>query len=58
MYCQMHINLCIRHGVQTSSSLRDFGPKLIIGLFLYENFCKMIFWLVLKLEISCKVIIS
>jgi hypothetical protein len=40
------------------SSLRDFGPKVIIGLFLYEDFCKMIFWLVLKLEISYRVIIS
>jgi hypothetical protein len=35
----------------------DFGPKviiiIIIGLFLYEDiFWKMIFWLVLKLEIS------
>ncbi len=27
------------------SSLRDFGPW-IIGLFLYEDFSKMIFWLV------------
>ncbi len=33
------------------SSLRDFGPSAI-GLFLYEDFWKMIFWLVLKLEIS------
>ncbi len=33
------------------SSLRDFGPEAI-GLFLYEDFLKMIFWLVLKLEIS------
>jgi len=38
------------------SSLRDFGPK-VIGLFLYEDFQKMIFWLVLKLEISYRVII-
>ncbi len=37
------------------SSLRDFGPK-VIGLFLYEDFWKMIFWLVLKLEISYRVI--
>jgi hypothetical protein len=28
----------------------DFGPE-VIGLFLYEDFRKMIFWLVLKLEI-------
>ncbi len=40
------------------SSLRDCGPKVIIGLFLYEDFCKMIFWFVLKLEISYRVIIS
>jgi hypothetical protein len=33
------------------SSLRDFG-HYIIGPFLYEDFWKMIFWLVLKLEIS------
>ncbi len=39
------------------SSLRDFGPK-VMGLFLYEDFCKVIFWLVLKLEISYRVIIS
>jgi len=32
------------------SSLRDFGP-LVIGLFLYEDSWKMIFWFVLKLEI-------
>ncbi len=38
------------------SSLRDFGPY-IIGLFWYEDFWKMIFWLVLKLEISYRVII-
>jgi hypothetical protein len=40
------------------SSLMDFGPQVIIGLFLYEDFGKIIFWLVLKLEISYKVIIS
>jgi len=33
-------------------TLRDFGPQVIIGLFFYEDFGKMIFWLVLKLEIS------
>jgi hypothetical protein len=27
------------------SSLRDFGPYIIIGLFLYEDFSKMIFCL-------------
>jgi hypothetical protein len=32
------------------SSLMDFGPY-VIGLFLYEDFSKMIFLLVLKLEI-------
>ncbi len=31
------------------SSLRDFGPQ-VVGLFLYEDLLKMIFWLVLKLE--------
>ncbi len=44
------------------SSLKGFWPLLgniiiIIGLFLYEDFWKiMIFWLVLKLEISYRVI--
>jgi hypothetical protein len=40
------------------SSTRDFVPWVKIGLFLYEDFWKMIFWLVLKLEISYRVIIS
>ncbi len=41
------------------SSLMGFGPKVIvIGLFLYEDFGKMIFWLVLKFEISYIVVIS
>ncbi len=40
------------------SSLRDFGLYVIIGIFLYEDFCKMIFWLGLKLEINYRVIIS
>ncbi len=42
------------------SSLRDFGPY-IIDLFLYEDlrgFMKDVFWLVLKLEISYRAIIS
>ncbi len=39
------------------SSLRDFGP-LVIGLFLCEDFWKMIFRLVLKIEISYRVIIA
>jgi len=34
------------------SSLMDFGLYVVKGLFLYEFFWKMIFWLVLKLEIS------
>ncbi len=34
------------------SSLRDFGLYIIGLFFLYEDFCKMMFWLVLKLEIS------
>jgi hypothetical protein len=33
------------------SSLRDFGPQ-VMRLFLYEDFLKMIFLLVSKLEIS------
>jgi hypothetical protein len=37
------------------SSLRDFGLLGKIGLFLYEDFWKMIFWLVLKFEISYRV---
>jgi len=40
------------------SSLMDFWPIGKIGLFLYEDFLKMIFWLVLKLEISYRVITS
>ncbi len=39
------------------SSLMDFGPQ-VVGLFLYEDFQKMIFWLVLKLENSYRVMIS
>jgi hypothetical protein len=39
------------------NSLRDFGP-LVIGLFLYEDFWKMIFWLVMELDINYKVMIS
>jgi hypothetical protein len=42
--------------IEYSSSM-DFGPYAI-GLFWYENFWKMIFWLVLKLEISYRVMIS
>jgi hypothetical protein len=38
------------------SWLMDFGPS-VIGLFSYEDFWKMIFWLVLKLEISYRAII-
>jgi len=33
----------------------DFGPKVIVGLFLYKDFWKVIFWLVVKLEISYRV---
>jgi hypothetical protein len=33
------------------SSLKDFDPY-VVDLFLYEDFWNMIFWLVLKLEIS------
>jgi len=43
------------------SSLRDFGPlgnNIILGLYFYMRiFKKMIFWLVLKLEITYRVII-
>jgi hypothetical protein len=39
------------------SSLRDFGPQ-VVGLILYDDFWKMMFWLVLKLEICYRVIIS
>ncbi len=39
------------------SSLMDFRP-CVIRLFLYEDFWKMIFWLVLKLGISYQVIIT
>jgi hypothetical protein len=46
------------------SSLRDFGflgTWVVIGLFLYEDFRKMIFWLVLKLDrviISWRILVS
>jgi len=30
------------------SRLMDFGPYVIIGLFLYEEFWKMIFWLLVE----------
>ncbi len=39
-------------------TLKDFGPWVIIGLFFYEDFLKIIFWLVLKLEINNRVMIS
>ncbi len=39
------------------SSIRDFGTY-VIDLILYEDFWKMIFWFVLKLEISFRVIMS
>jgi hypothetical protein len=39
------------------TSLTDFGPGEV-GLSLYEYFWKLIFWLVLKLEISYRVIIA
>ncbi len=39
------------------SGLMDFGPY-IVGSFLSEDFQKMIFWLVFKLEISYSVMIS
>ncbi len=39
------------------SSLRDFGPQ-VLDLFLYEDFQKMTFWLVFKLEISYRVMLS
>jgi hypothetical protein len=36
--------------------LRDFG-SYVIGIFLYEDFLKDEFWIVLKIEINYKVII-
>ncbi len=48
---------CLNSLQSIYSSLRDFDPQ-VIDLFLYENFWKMIFWLVLKLEISYRVMIS
>jgi hypothetical protein len=61
MYHQIHTHTCaLGTGfklVTECSSLRDFGPYyviIILGLFLYEDFSKMLFWLVLKLEISDK----
>jgi hypothetical protein len=39
------------------NSLTNFGPQ-IVGLFLYKDFLKMIFQLVLKLGINDKVVIS
>jgi hypothetical protein len=39
------------------SSLRDFAPS-VIGLFLCDELQKMISWLVLKLELSHRLIIS
>jgi hypothetical protein len=47
---------CVRF-IKEYSSLRDFGSH-VVGLFLYKDFWKMIFWLVFKLEISYKVVIS
>ncbi len=49
--------LCFRFIIIEYSSLMDFGPYRI-GLFLHEDFGKMILWLVLKLEISYRVITS
>ncbi len=40
-----------------NSSLTNFGPP-VIGLFLCEDFWKMIFWLVLKLGINDRIMIS
>ncbi len=37
--------------ITESSSLMDFGPW-VVGLILYKDFLKMIFPLVLELEIS------
>jgi hypothetical protein len=43
--------------IKEYSSLSDFG-LYVIGLFLYKDVWKMVFWLVLKVEIKCGVIIS
>jgi hypothetical protein len=40
------------------STLMGFGPYVVVGQFLYEDFGKMIFSLVLILEISYRVMIS
>jgi hypothetical protein len=45
------------------SSLKDFWPLWNRSIFLYEDFLNMIFWLVLKLEISyivisCRILVS
>jgi hypothetical protein len=39
------------------SSLMNVCPY-VIDLFLYEDFWKVILWLVLKIEISCRVMVS
>ncbi len=39
------------------NNLTNFGP-CVIGLILYKDFLKMIFWLVLKLGISDRIVIS
>ncbi len=43
---------CVQIHYRVYSSLRDFWPLGIVGLFLYKDFWKMIFWLVWKLEIK------
>jgi len=53
--------MCLRFIIEYSSSLRDFGHLvIIIGLFFFNMriFERWYFWLVLKLEISYRVIIS
>ncbi len=56
--CAMeHLGVFLFRFIIEYSSLRDFGPY-VMGLSFYEDFWKMIFWLVLKLEISYRVIIS
>jgi len=48
-------DIVFRFIIEYRRSLRDFSPY-VIDLFLYEDFRKMMFWLVLKLEISYRVI--
>jgi len=54
--CLPRQGYCVKFVIEYSS-LRDFGLH-VVGLFLFEDFWKMIFWLVFELDISYKVVIS